>query len=195
MEMRQMNDNSNSKPLALWLLMLSLAALVTFSTVILIKSVLSKDTEVVTTVKNVGATQGGEKETAEPAPEPTPTATPEPYMVEQRLDAGYIEHHVVGQVFGVDPAEYAVVIFIKVDGVYYIKPSWQYGKTYLENDGTFNARAYTDDDYKWSDQSATAYSVFCVPADFNVYDMYDFSDISTVRGASILAQEDLPTGN
>ncbi|MDR1000801.1 MAG: hypothetical protein LBL96_08395 [Clostridiales bacterium] len=233
-----MNDSSNSKSLALWLLMLSLAALATLSTVILVKSVsLADKAEVVTTVKSVEVVQSGDEartapiypsniaetekptefpvedlseqstfgvavdvipaETAEPTPTatPEPTATLEPYMDEPRFDVGYIEHHVVGQVFGVEPTEYAVVIFIKVDGVYYIKPSWQYGKTYLEDDGTFNTRAYTDDSNKWSDQSATAYSVFCVPADFDVYSMYNFSDISTVRGASILAAEDLPTGN
>jgi hypothetical protein len=129
-------------------------------------------------------------------PAPATKEAPAAYAGEPKFEnVRYIEHRVTGRLIGVDPAEYAVVLFIKVAGAYYIKPSWQSGKTYLQEDGTFDIRAYTDDENKRNDQGATVYSVYCVPADFDVYDMADFSDLGTVRAVSVRASEDLPTGN
>jgi cytoskeletal protein RodZ len=149
-------------------------------------------------------TPTAEKPAASPAPTaaPAPTASPapqevsKPYTGEPKFEGiSYREHRVSGRVLGLDPAEYAVVLFIKVGGNYYIKPSWAGAMTYPDDDGAFAMRAYTDDENKWNDMTATAYSVFCVPMDFDPWDMSNFSDVKSVREASVLAAEDLPTGN
>jgi hypothetical protein len=125
-----------------------------------------------------------------------PKTTPKPYSGEPKFaDVSYYQYNAVGKVQGVDPKKYAVILFIKVGGSYYIKPTWDDALTPLDENGIFSARAYTNDENKWNDRTASAYSVFCVPADFNPRGMADFSDIKSVRKASILALEDLPTGN
>ncbi|MDR2655324.1 MAG: hypothetical protein LBC56_04515 [Oscillospiraceae bacterium] len=130
--------------------------------------------------------------------EATPSApTEEQYTGEAKFETVYYDanHYVYGRVLGLDPEEYALVLFIKVEGRYYVKPTWASAKTYLYSDGSFGTAAYTNDSNRWNDQTATHYSVFCVPLSFDINSMSSFSDLATVRSASVLALEDLPTGN
>ncbi|MDR1558724.1 MAG: hypothetical protein LBS84_03305 [Clostridiales bacterium] len=132
-----------------------------------------------------------------PEPAPADTETPAPYTDEPEFEniSYTYDYFVTGQVLGVNPAEYRVVLFIKVDGENYIKPSWAGAMTFIDDNGDFSIQAYTNDANRWSDQDATEYSVFCVPADFDLASMSSFSDLNAVREASALAAEGLPTGN
>ena len=104
-------------------------------------------------------------------------------------------HHVTGSLSAPgDAGNYRAVLFIRVSGQYYIKPSMAGAGSILNKDLTFDIQAYTDDGNKHSDQTADMISVYIVPANFDFSAMQDYSDTQTVKGASLSYIENIPTG-
>lgn len=66
--------------------------------------------------------------------------------------------HLAGRVSNVDPKRYRVVVFIKVDGIWWVKPYWDSPLTTIEDDGTWDCDIVTGG----HDEDATAIEAFLV---------------------------------
>jgi glucan 1,3-beta-glucosidase len=68
-----------------------------------------------------------------------------------------------GRVLHINPADYAVAVYIYVVGGWWTKPYYERPKTYINADGTFTVDITTGG----SDQNATIIKAFLIPRDYN----------------------------
>jgi hypothetical protein len=81
--------------------------------------------------------------------------------------------HLAGRVSNANPKLYRVVVFIKVDGIWWVKPYWDSPLTSIAADGTWTCQIATGG----HDQDATAIEAFVVRADLRLPSEPTLSDV------------------
>lgn len=100
-----------------------------------------------------------------PMPEDTPTALTSagPEIMYTFVPPLGSSEYLSGKVVGINPEEYAVVVYIRVGGGWWIKPTFADPITLIASDGTWNCQYATGG----SDTSATVIRAYLIPTGYN----------------------------
>ncbi|HET9654149.1 MAG TPA: glycoside hydrolase family 16 protein [Kineosporiaceae bacterium] len=89
--------------------------------------------------------------------------------------------HLTGRVGNVDVKQYRVVVFIKVDGVWWVKPYWASPLTAITADGTWSCDIVTGG----NDQAASEIEAFVVRSDIRLPAQPSYSDVQPYAVAHV----------
>jgi hypothetical protein len=130
--------------------------------------------------------QGGD-ETFEPGGAATEAAGPDaPVLNVNQWPADGNGFRVQGSVTGIhDPEDYRVMVWIRVGGSWWVKPTWDSAVQFVAPDGTFNIAATTPG--AANDALQDACSVVLIPADYEP-DIYDY-EANLEHALSVMTNE------